>query len=249
MFHRPVCVFWERSISQFAIFSRPLQNVRRVIKRYVKTTRTLLRRAAHASNCQMPCVPSCCTSQISTRTAATFHLARHLDSSWAPFRISLSDTTSTIAASEKLPSGSKSLFLQKGRLSNLASMIRKMVFQMILKCVTMDEDICCTSNLLATAGKLPLANTTRKNWMAQVGPDLNFQPVLVWAQHVKRNGHVEAKRSARRRQNGKSEQARGARKSCLFGFACAAASLTCGKRPQDEPGCAVSRAKANAIPA
>ena len=37
--------------------------------------------------------------------------------------------------------------------------------------------------------------------------------------------------------SGISEQARGTYKSCLFGFALAAASRTFGKRPQDEPSC------------
>ena len=55
---------------------------RRVIKRYVKpqarSFKIRWRCAVHASNCQVPCVLSCCTSQVSTRTATTLHLAQFL---------------------------------------------------------------------------------------------------------------------------------------------------------------------------
>ena len=55
---------------------------------------------------------------------------------------------------------------------------------------------------LIHAGKLLLVNTSRRNWMKQSGFDLNSQAVLVWAQQLTRNGHVEAHRGARRGQVG-----------------------------------------------
>ena len=62
--------------------------------------------------------------------------------------------------------------------------------------MTMDEDNFLVVQFMATAGKLPMASTSRRNWMAQLGPDHNLQPVLVWAQQLTRNGHVEAQRGA-----------------------------------------------------
>ena len=69
--------------------------------------------------------------------------------------------------------------------------------------------------------------------MAQMWPDVTLQPVLVEAQQLTRNGYV---RSVTRR----TERASGVypsklavrKKSCLLGFALAAASRTFGKRPQ-----------------
>ena len=49
-------------------------------------------------------------------------------------------------------------------------MTRKMVTQMSLKCLTKDEDIFLSVQFMATAGKLPVANTSRRNLMAQFGP-------------------------------------------------------------------------------
>ena len=63
-------------------FSSPVENVRRVIERYVKTHarfgKIRYRRAAHANKCQVPCILSSCTNQVCTRTPTTLHLARLL---------------------------------------------------------------------------------------------------------------------------------------------------------------------------
>ena len=70
---------FRRNVSRFAIFLAISGDVRRVIEGYVKpherNCNMRWRRAAHAGNCQVPCVLSCCTSQVSTRTATTLHLS------------------------------------------------------------------------------------------------------------------------------------------------------------------------------
>ena len=162
-----------------------MENVRRVIKRNVKPCKIRWRGAAQSGNCQVPCVLSSCTSQVSTRTATTLYLPSHPDLSWATFKQMLEPHPHEPLPQVTPAVGHTIIVSAMGSLNKLASMIRKMVIQMTVKCVTMDED---------------LANTPRRNWMAQSGFDLNLQAVLVWAQQLTRNGHVEAQRGARRGQ-------------------------------------------------
>ena len=127
--------------------------------------------------------------------------------------------------------------------AGVASMFRMMLIQMTVKCVTMDEDIFVRINC-GIAGKLPLASTSRRDWMAQFGPDLNLQPALVWAQQLTRNGHVEAQRGARTGQVGyPSKLAARKNRGCLVSLL-----PPPRKRPQDEPCCAGSTTNAKANP-
>ena len=77
------------------------------------------------------------------------HLARHPALSWATFRTGLSDTC-TIAANENYRRH-QIIGSAQGNLSSMANVIRKMT----VKCVTMDDDIICPSNVWQLLAKCP----------------------------------------------------------------------------------------------
>ena len=124
-------------------------------------------------------------------------------------------------------------------------MIRKMVIQMIGKCVTTDEDIFCPSSSWQLLAHSPWpVHHEGTRWH-------NLESISIYSQylsglhHYRETGLVEAQRGAWRGQVDYPSKLAVRQLSCLLGFALAAASRTFWKRPQDEPGCAASTTKAS----
>ena len=174
--------FFEGRVSRFAIFlaiSRERAPRHQTLRSsHTRSCKIRWRRAAQAGNCQVLCVLSCCTSQLSIRTPTTPSLRPPPSLGLGHVLSRLERHPHALLPQVKTTVGHKIFVSAKGSLGSLASMIRKMVIQMMVKCVTMDEDICCPCSLWQLLANSPWPVTHEGTGWHNLAPISVYSPCL-----------------------------------------------------------------------